>query len=181
MSLSIKTETLKSYSSVKSFLKLIPKSAITLFAGEKGQTNDLDRYAAWYGALTTIKANWLTLFWGYGVHSSHFVMRPYLQKLYTEYLPGVAASENIRTTGVATILVDLGLIGIFLLIINFILTALKIISHIGFEFKITALLILFLFFLWIFISNIQDIVLFYLLIMPSGLLIQFAKTQNKNL
>jgi len=181
LSLSIKTETLKSYSSVKSFLKLIPKSAITLFAGEKGQTNDLDRYAAWYGALTTIKANWLTLFWGYGVHSSHFVMRPYLQKLYTEYLPGVAASENIRTTGVATILVDLGLIGIFLLIINFILTALKIISHIGFEFKITALLILFLFFLWIFISNIQDIVLFYLLIMPSGLLIQFAKTQNKNL
>ena len=164
------------------FYQTMYRSTITVFLGESGQRpSDLDRYTAWQGALMTVNTNWSTLFWGYGIHSSHFVMQPYLQKLYTEYLPGVAASENIRTTGVATILVDLGLIGIFLLIINFILTALKIISHIGFEFKITALLILFLFFLWIFISNIQDIVLFYLLIMPSGLLIQFAKTQNKNL
>ena len=170
------------FRNIGGFYQTMYRSTITVFLGESGQRpSDLDRYTAWQGALMTVNTNWSTLFWGYGIHSSHFVMQPYLQKLYTEYLPGVAASENIRTTGITAFLVEIGLIGMFLLIINFILTALKIISQTSFEFKITAILILLISFIWPFISNIQDIVLFYLLIMPSGLLIQFAKTQNKNL
>jgi len=170
------------FRNIGGFYQTMYRSTITVFLGESGQRpSDLDRYAAWQGALMTINTDWSTLFWGYGIHSSHFVMQPYLQKLYTEYLPGVAASENIRTTGIAAFLVEIGLIGMFLLIINFILTALKIISQTSFEFKITAILILLISFIWPFISNIQDIVLFYLLIMPPGLLIQFAKTQNGNL
>ena len=170
------------FRNIGGFYQTMYRSTITVFLGESGQRpSDLDRYTAWQGALMTVNTNWSTLFWGYGIHSSHFVMQPYLQKLYTEYLPGVAASENIRTTGIAAFLVEIGLIGMFLLIINFILTALKIISQTSFEFKITAILILLISFIWPFISNIQDIVLFYLLIMPPGLLIQFAKTQNGNL
>jgi len=175
LGLSLKTQSLKSYNSIKSFFELIPKSAVTLFAGEKGRTNDFDRYIAWHASLITINANWLTLFWGYGIHSSHFAMIPFLQKLWG------TGQKIIYTTGIATLLIDVGLIGVFLLIINFILTALKIIFQTSFEFKITAILILLISFIWPFVSNIQDIVLFYLLIMPSGLLIQFAKTQNGNL
>ncbi len=118
---------------------------------------------------------------GYGIHSHHYVMGRYLQPLYAQYLPNAKVSRITRTTGFPALLIDTGWVGILLLFLNFLFVAHTILAHTRWRFKtyryvfLSSLLIIFL---WPLVSNVQDIMLFYFLIMPSGLIIQLTRENS---
>ena len=137
--------------------------------------SDLDRNLHLRASFLAVGADCSTLLLGYGMHSERFVLRPYVQRLYNQYLPRAKVPPIVRTTGFTAFLVNTGLIGIFLLCANFLIVGCRIFVHQkGFS-KVVLLISLLITFLWLFISNIQDIVLLYLIIMPSGLLVQLSQ------
>ena len=144
------------------------------------QQNDLDRNLHLKASFTAVNANWKRRMFGYGIHSHHYVMGCYLQPLYAKYLPNSKVRRITRTTGFPALLIDTGWVGILLLFLNFLFVAHTILAHTRWRLKtyrylfLSSLLILFL---WPLVSNIQDIMLFYFLIMPSGLIIQLT---NRN-
>jgi len=117
--------------------------------------------------------NLKTFFFGYGINSNKFIMSQYLQTLLGV---GSIASSSVQTTGFPALLIDTGWIGISLLFCNFFFVALKIfVQRNNLSNRIILLLSLFLTLLWFPITNLLDIMLFYFLIMPSGLLIQLGR------
>lgn len=143
---------------------------------------DLKRFLNLQAAFETISQNTVTWFFGYGLYSSHFVMIPTVEKFTAEYLYYTSDPTDItivRTTGFAALLVDTGVLGMILFIANFLFIARKIIvQRIGYI-KIILLAILLVTFLWSFGSNITDAILLYLIIMPSGFLVQLIPKYEK--
>jgi hypothetical protein len=117
-----------------------------------------------------IKAS--TLF-GYGTYMHHTVLAPYI---ITEAANRgiVFGSDFVRVTGFAAFLTDYGWVGFGLLIINFICVGLKLILN---RSKIWLLLGVSLCFAfgWLLVSNILDNVMWWLLIVPFGILERMNK------
>ena len=118
---------------------------------------------------------------GAGVYAHRTVLGPYLVGLYEKYLPKAAytivpGSRNdpaaltvFRSTAFTALLVDTGVIGVLLFAMNFVVTAHKLLKREATNrplFMTTA----FMAFMWLLVSNILDIILLYLLIMPGGIL-----------
>jgi hypothetical protein len=107
------------------------------------------------------------------------VLVPYKNEFYAQYLPKEKVGDVVRTTAFAALLTDTGLVGISLLIMNFLLSAREVFLRLkpaGLKKYACLFLSVFLIaFFWSFITNIQDVMLFYFLIMPSGLIFQFSK------
>ena len=79
--------------------------------------------------------------------------------------------------GFPALLIDTGWLGILLLIMNFLFVAYEIFSYNKRRFTTYLLWCsLSVTFLWLLVSNIQDIMLFYLMIMPGGLLALLSET-----
>jgi len=148
------------------------KSAQFLFSP---RISDVSRYVHTKVAFIAIKDNLETLLFGYGVHSSHYVLGPYLKGLFSQYQLNVKVKEIVRTTGFTALLVETGIIGMMLLVLNFIFIVHETLKLKDNPHRFFLLLAVFFTFIWVFVSNIQDIMLFYLLIMPSGLFIQLNK------
>jgi hypothetical protein len=116
----------------------------------------------------------IRFFFGDGMYQHRQTLIPALVKLGAP----ISTSGLVRPTGIALLLTDMGLIGFILLAGNFIATAYAV--HVmarGASVGETALwyMTLLFAFIWIFISNIFDICLFFFIIMPSGLLIQIVR------
>ena len=116
----------------------------------------------------------IRFFFGDGMYQHRQTLIPDLVKLGAP----ISTSGLVRPTGIALFLTDMGLIGFILLAGNFIATAYAI--HVmarGASVGKTVLwyMTLLFAFIWIFISNIFDICLFFFIIMPSGLLIQLVR------
>lgn len=137
--------------------------------------SDMDRHLHARASFIAVKLNLKTLLFGYGVHSSHYVLTPYLRDFYSQYLPNIEVKEIVRTTGFTALFVETGIIGIMLLVLNFIFVAYEVFKLKSNPYRIFLLLAIFFTFAWLFVSNVQDIMLLYLLIMPSGLFIQLNK------
>lgn len=137
--------------------------------------SDLDRNLHFRSSFYAIGENITTLFFGYGIHSSHFVLRPYLQDLYSQYLPGIIIGETVRTEAFTAILVDTGLVGMFLLTLNFVILILRILKKKNNLFRPILIATVVMTFLWTFVSNVQDVILFYLMVMPSGIIYQMSR------
>lgn len=137
---------------------------------------DLDRYIHFRASFDAVDDNWSTLLFGYGIYSHRYVLAPYLQKLVNHYLPGVVVEGITRTEGFTALLVDTGWIGMLLFALNFLLVILKILSahKLPSLDKIFLLLAVVITFCWLLISNIHDMILLYLLVMPSGLILQLT-------
>jgi len=136
--------------------------------------SDLDRNLHLRAACPSLSKDWEAWLFGHGIHSHRFVLPPQLQNLYDQYLPGTVVKDVVRTTGFTALLVDTGLVGMFLLTINFLFAVREIcIRTRGERFLFASALLVA--FLWLFVSNIQDVMLFYILIMPSGLLVQLGQ------
>ena len=140
---------------------------------------DIDRNLQNKISFAAVNKNWNTLFFGYGIHSHHYVLVPYKKEFYAQYLPNEKVGDVVRTTAFAALLTDTGLVGIALLIMNFLLSAREVFLQLkSSDLKKYACFFLSIFlisFFWLFITNIQDIMLFYSLIMPSGLISQLSK------
>ena len=132
--------------------------------------NDAGRLLHSQAAFNAVIGEWTTLLFGYGVHSHHFVLGPYLN---------VAAYPfYVYSTSFAGILVDTGLIGILLLVMNYLIVARNIFAPKKSPFRFILLLALLLPVYWILIIDLDDIMLFYLMIMPSGLLVQLSRYEE---
>ncbi len=141
------------------------------------RSTDIDRQLHLRSSFLTASKDWTTLMFGYGTSSHHHVMRPDLQELYNEYLPGVEVKDFVRTTGFAALVVDTGLLGLLLLLGNFLLSARAVVRRIGPRLRgrrVVLLLGIALTFLWILVTNVQDMVLFYLLVFPFGIFVQLS-------
>ncbi|MFH1656600.1 MAG: hypothetical protein ABH956_02380 [Candidatus Nealsonbacteria bacterium] len=138
---------------------------------------DISRYVHFRAGFDTLGNNWETWLFGYGFYSHRFLLAPYLNKYYSHYDLGFVSGE-IRTESFTALTIDTGLIGLILLAINFLLSAIKIsVMNIGYR-KIIFLMILIMAFGWLLITNINGMILLYLLIMPFGIIIQLSKYEK---
>ncbi|MDD5534487.1 MAG: hypothetical protein PHF10_01920 [Patescibacteria group bacterium] len=129
-------------------------------------------------------SNWGNFFFGYGFRKSAIITHPYFVNLWIEYgRPDIAKSVSnyLSEIGFPAIYVGTGLTGLLLLLMNFLLTARKILFTKRAVGKGILLFALFLSFVWLFITDPIDIALFYLMIMPSGLLIKLSEPQEEKI
>lgn len=141
-------------------------------------SSDIDRKVHMEAGFLSIKENATNLLFGYGFRTSGTVISPYLKKLFEDRgFPGLAAvvRDDESTEGYTAMLVDTGLAGMLLLIINFVLTCCQIVLSKGNPNRLALLLSALLALLWLPVINMLDITLFYFLIMPSGLLVQLSR------
>lgn len=140
--------------------------------------HDIERQAHWQVGFVSISENWGTFLFGYGFRTHGWVISPQLKKLFEEKgRPDLAAKvrDDQSTEGFTALLVDTGLVGILLLGMNFLLTARKVFIQKKNPNRTLLLLCILFAFLWLPVINMLDIMLFYLLIMPQGLLYQLSE------
>lgn len=117
-----------------------------------------------------IKESSVYALFGYGFDSHRTVLIPYMEE----------KSNNIVSVGYTSsfsaLLVDTGLMGLFLLFLNFIFIARKIILKKNNPVKIMLLASLVLTGLWLPMTEVLGVMLFYFIIMPGGLLIQLNES-----
>ncbi len=153
------------------------KDSMFFIADPRG--SDMDRSQQLLASLANLwqhlsEGDIIRFFFGDGMYQHRQTLIPALVKIGAP----ISASGIVRPTGIALFLTDMGAIGFILLAGNFIATAYAV--HVmarGASMGETALwyMTLLCVFMWIFISNIFDICLFFLIIMPSGLLIQLVR------
>lgn len=143
------------------------KSAFLQFQTDSGR---LDHFRA---GLNAIGENPFVMAFGYGMHSSHFVIGTYLRQL--DYFPDGQIPDVVRTTGLGAMVLEVGIVGMTLLGAQFLLTFRTILTQKNDGKKVILLAVIPLAFLWLLISNIQDVMLLYFLVMPHGLLEQLNR------
>ena len=156
---------------VQHYARMLSGTATALWSP---QGRDVDRYLHMQVSFIAVSANLATLLFGYGVHSHRFVIGQYLRPKYAQHFPGVVLPKIVRTEAFTALLVDTGFIGMLLLAANFLFVAHETLVQKS-PIRIILLLALVMSFLWLLVGDIQDIVLLYLMIMPSGLLVQLSR------
>ena len=139
---------------------------------------DIDRKVHLQVGFISIMEDWKSFLFGYGFRMNGLVISPHLKKLYEEKgFPELAAKvkDDEATEGFTALLVDTGMVGMLLLGTNFLFVAGKIIIRKKNPYRLLLLLSLVFTFLWLPVINMVDIMLFYLLIMPKGLLLQLSQ------
>ena len=136
-------------------------------------SGDVGRWSTIKASINATSESLLTFFFGYGIHSHHFILGPYLKEVGHIFPQGVPS--YVRVTGFGSLFTDLGLIGILLIIMNFLILARKFLFQKNNPARYIFLLSLFLPLGWILFSKIEDMVLLWLMIMPSGLLTKMAQ------
>ncbi len=151
------------------------------FSGKGGQIDfhDQDRIIhikAGVLALTTTK----TLLFGYGYRVGGFVIGPYIFNEFNK-LPGkdpnklMNQDNSVSTEGFTNILVDTGWIGLLLFLSNYFFVGRKIFLQRKNKHRWMIFLSLLLVGAWLPLNNLFDLVLYFLLIMPGGLLVRWAE------
>lgn len=126
-----------------------------------------------------------TFFIGDGVYSHRFTAIPHIGELYSQYLQNqnslIAGSrddtrglEIFRTVGFTALLIDTGVIGMFLFGMNWVFSSLTVAKGGGSN-KMFLLSVIGMSFMWLLSNNITDITLLYLLIMPQGLVERWSR------
>ena len=138
------------------------------------------RYIQIWIAFPIISSSWDTFLFGYGFHARpEHLLGEYGLELASQYgsyrdLSGLRGYNS--TEGFTALVTETGLIGLLLVSANFLLVGRAIFTQqIGWSTRSILLMSLLMTFLYLFVSNIMDNVLFYLMIMPSGLLMQLAR------
>ena len=132
-------------------------------------------------AFPIISSSNKTFFFGHGLRVGADLIGEHAARLWVKYVPHLSseAIETIRrygsTNGFTALVVETGVVGLLLLCMNFLFVARGIFIRKSGGVRILLLSSLAVTFLWLFICNIADFVLFYLMIMPSGLLLQLSK------
>lgn len=139
--------------------------------------SDLDRRLMLRGALEWSRREPVTTsVFGGGFYSHRIILRPYVEELYNRHLPDIKLPAVFRTTGFPALLVDAGLFGVLWLGVIFLFAAREVFFPTSPVFPGNAVLLaaLVLMLMWLAVSNILDVMLFYLAFMPSGLAAQMA-------
>lgn len=139
---------------------------------------DSNRHIWMKSGFIAINDNWVHRLFGYGFRTSGYVVAPYVHDLFQRSGQQKEYEENPGTEAITNLVVDTGMVGLFLLILNCILVAHRIIFNKGNPNKSLLLLSLLVMLGWLFVINIVDVMLFYLAIMPSGFLVQLSRNQR---
>lgn len=173
-----------SYRDLRFFAEDLFGSASALWRRQEdvSRARDIDRYAHMQVAFPSIADNWKTLLFGHGYRAHGRVISPHLRALYEEYGRADLAAgvqDDQSTEGFTALLVDTGIVGLLLLIANFLVVAWQVLHEKTNRYRLVILSSLIMLFLWLFVINILDITLFYLAIMPSGLLLLMARSSDE--
>lgn len=139
---------------------------------------DIDRKMHLQVSFASISSNWKNFLFGYGFRTHGLFITPHLKNAYIKRgLRDTAAKlkPDQSTEGFTALLVDTGIIGLLLLLANFALVSREILVYKKNRYRFTILASLIFAFLWLPVINLLDIMLFYFLIMPNGLLIQLNR------
>lgn len=169
------------------FLTSIFQSLTFSYSGDAG------RWTIIAAAIMAITQNiWVFLF-GYGIHSHHYVLGEFMQRVghptitsavdYSQTtLPGSELVYNyvgevpdyVRVTGFGGLLTDIGFLGVLLMILIIVAVFLRILFLKNAPGRILALVSLLLAAMWMLFSKIEDIVLLWFMLMPSGITLLLA-------
>lgn len=177
--------TLIIFSSSSSFAKIMStgwdelrytvRDAVT---GGSPDNFDIDRKVHFEAGLLGLRQNAMQFLVGSGFRTSGTVISPHLRRLYTDYgFPKLAlkVSDDESTEAFTAFLIDTGMVGVTLLCINLLLTGYGIIRS-GNSWRYVFLLTLLFAVLWLPIINILDIMVWYFLFMPFGILWQLTRS-----
>ena len=143
--------------------------------------SDIGRNLATRAGFETVLDNPKRLIIGDGIHSHKTVTIPFVEKLYARYMPAddfhipgsrddaAGGIQSWNTTAFIALLVDTGLFGIALFMAVIMLNA-KTLMVKRFHNRDILVFVVGMCVLWLYINNISDIVLFYLMVMPHGLI-----------
>lgn len=168
--------------------------APSLALSSRPEDSDLTRNLQLVAGYETISENWLTAFTGSGIYTNRNRIAPHIERLQAIYLERGFALSNVidreaapsnselgrpvyRTTGLPALLIDTGIIGLLLLVANFVLTGITVFRSSSPNSRLL-IVVLPVVFLWLMVSNTADIVLQYLLIMPGGLLVRLTESRS---
>ena len=143
---------------------------------------DIGRAVYMRAAFSSIDGDWRTYLFGYGLRAHGRVISPRVSELYAQYgRPDIAAQikEDTGTEAFTALVVDTGLVGLLLLVANFGLVAVQVMRNSSDRYRFLLLTSAVILFLWTFVINLLDVTLFYVAIMPSGLLILMARPSEE--
>jgi len=141
----------------------------------EGKTSDIDRYSHLVISVRAISESPIIFMFGYGYAVAGLVLGPYLIDFMLEYNPSYLLRmtntnfDNVGTNMMTALIVDTGFIGISLLVTIFSILLIR-----GLKSKSptrrAVILCVSLVVFWLPIIDFRDVVLFYLIIMPNGVL-----------
>lgn len=131
---------------------------------------DLDRKIYLMSIYPALTETWHNFLFGYGFRSSGYVVAPHAYDLAMFFRYGRSMSpDNITTEAITNLSVDCGVVGLGLLLTLTIWTAIRLYRLKG-RFRIIIIYSLFGSCFWMFATNTVDILVLYILFMPSGIL-----------
>lgn len=148
----------------------------------EGAERDIDRRVHLLAGFATVSPDWTTMLFGYGWRVHGYVMGPYLYQLFEEKgfsNLAIRVTDNESTEGFSALLIDTGWVGVFLLVLNFSLAGLVVLTDEKSKNRLLSLASLALAFLWLPVINMLDITLLYLMIMPDGIVILLNRASDK--
>ena len=140
--------------------------------------DDLDRIIEPKAAILTMNNELGTLFFGHGWYVSRIVMLDVINDLRSEVGLSKIKGKTHQPSGISAILVDTGILGFLLFIINLFLCLVKIIKQSNHKIFVSTML-LFLPLLF-FVGNITPLLLTYFLIMPNNPILSMTKNKSLN-
>ena len=134
-------------------------------------------------SIETINRSALTSLFGFGYRMSGAVIAPQLAEvasvLSPAYLERVLRKDwdNVAVEGMAALILDTGLLGL-LLVVLLPLVLVHRVWHSGAENRLVLIGATLFCFLWLFVIDIRDSVLFFVLLMPNGLISSLALSRG---
>jgi hypothetical protein len=145
-------------------------------AWHMGAGKDVDRWIHAQVAFGSIGGNWITLLFGHGTRLSGRVISPEVAALYELYLPErrQRLQEDESTEAFTALVVETGLVGVALVFANLMMVVWRIMRRGSRNSRTVVLWAVTALSVWLFVINILDVVLFYLMLAPSGPLLWMA-------
>jgi len=137
-------------------------------------SRDLDRKVWFLSIFPALTDNWLNLFFGYGFRRAGYVIAPHVYNLLIHYGKKGSSADTIGSEAITNIAVDTGIIGIVLFLALFVIVGRTVYLNKG-KFRWLFVFSILSTFAWLFVTNIIDIVIFYYILMPSGIFVQLAR------
>lgn len=133
------------------------------------RVSDLDRTLHLRAGFRAMIETPMRFLFGEGVYTHKRLLYPYIRTMFAENLPGIEVNRQVRTMGLPALAVDVGFVGLALLFANLLCAMRACVSRWSLDgLRASSVLLgaLALVSVWILVSNIQDMVIYFLLFMP---------------
>jgi len=138
---------------------------------DQDELKDLDRYLNFLAVFDFFQAASInTILFGTGFRSSWLYVAPYLELLYEIFMPNLDYSKDLSVIGFPGLLVDIGVIGLFLFFTLFSAAILSNIKGLPFRWKLLIAVTIFGVFMRNYGNNVSANAITMLVIMPYGVL-----------